>query len=159
MWYVYLNTWKRGARAGIQPLESIELSLGLGDIRDCFQRYVLDDEFAWYFGVDTFVNELSLCGSHLEGSLLEDHSEVDLLWCCPSMRFSWSHHFVQTTNESILSRSREPTGSRIMNDRASPAIFTAQNRQGGATNSNHFVFVDNLGVFGVIHAMPSTIEV
>ena len=27
-------------------LESIELSLGLGDIRDCFHRYVLDDEFA-----------------------------------------------------------------------------------------------------------------
>ena len=34
-------------------LQSIELSLGLGDIRDCFHRYVLDDEFASYFGVDT----------------------------------------------------------------------------------------------------------
>ena len=32
-------------------LESIELSLGLGDIQDCFHRYVSDNEFASYFGV------------------------------------------------------------------------------------------------------------
>ena len=53
-----------------------------------------------------------------------------------------------TTNQSTKSRSLEPTGSRIMNDRASLAIFAAGNRQQGATGSNHF-FVDNLGVFGV----------
>ena len=34
-------------------IESIELGLGLGDILDCFHRYVLDDEFASNFGVDT----------------------------------------------------------------------------------------------------------
>ena len=56
---------------------------------------------------------------------------------------------MQMTNESIMSRSLEPTGSRIMNDRASPAIFAAGNRKEGATDSDHFVFVDNLGVFGV----------
>ena len=36
-----------------------------------------------------------------------------------------------------------------MNDRTLPAIFTAGNGQEEATGSNHFVFVDNLGVFGV----------
>ena len=45
-------------------LESIELSLGMGDIQDCCHRCVLDDEFASYFGVDTgFASELSLSGS------------------------------------------------------------------------------------------------
>ena len=51
-----------------------------------------------------------------------------------------------------MTRSLEPTGSRIMNDRASPATFAAGNRQEGATGSNHFVFVDNPGVFGVCKA-------
>ena len=70
-------------------LESIELSLGLGDIQDCFHRYVSDDEFASYFGVDTVLaSELSLSGCYLEGSLLDDHSQVDLLWCYFPMGFS-----------------------------------------------------------------------
>ena len=104
-------------------------------------------------GVDTVLaSGLSLSGSHLEGSLLEDHSEVDLSWCCLSVGFSWTPYFVQTTNESIMTRSLEPTGSRIMNDRALPATFAAGNRQKGATGSNHFVFVDNSGVFGVCRA-------
>ena len=61
-------------------LESIELSLGVGDILDCFHRYISDGEFASYFGVDTvFASELSLSGSCLDGVLLVDHSEVDLL--------------------------------------------------------------------------------
>ena len=30
-------------------LESIELSLGMGDIQDCLHRYILDNEFASYF--------------------------------------------------------------------------------------------------------------
>ena len=73
-------------------------------------------------------------------------SDVDLSRCCLSMGFSSSPYFVQTTNESIMSRSLEPTGSRIMNDRASPATFAAGNRQEGATGSNQYVFVDTLGV-------------
>ena len=36
-----------------------------------------------------------------------------------------------------------------MSDRALPAMFTAGIGQKEATGSNHFVFVDNLGVFGV----------
>ena len=60
-------------------LESIELSLGMGDIQDFFHRYVLDDEFAPYFGVDTlFASELSLSSSCLDGVLLDDHSEVEM---------------------------------------------------------------------------------
>ena len=43
---------EEGSPAWHSALESIELSLGLGDIRDCFHRYVLDDEFASCFGVD-----------------------------------------------------------------------------------------------------------
>ena len=30
-------------------LESIKLSLGLGDIQDCFRRYFSDNEFAFHF--------------------------------------------------------------------------------------------------------------
>ena len=42
-------------------LERIELSLGLGDIQDCFHRYVLGDEFTSHFGVDTLTaSSLSL---------------------------------------------------------------------------------------------------
>ena len=36
-----------------------------------------------------------------------------------------------------------------MNDRALPAAFIAGNRRERASGSNHNVFVDNLGVFGV----------
>ena len=57
-----------------------------------------------------------LSGSYLERSLLEDLP----------MGFSWSPHFVKITSESVLSRSLEPTGSRITNDRASHAIFAAK---------------------------------
>ena len=39
-----------------------------------------------------------------------------------------------------------------MNDRTLPAIFTAGNRQKETVGSNHFVFVDNLGVIGVCAA-------
>ena len=113
-------------------LESIEVSLGLGDIQDCFHRYVLNDEFASYFEVDTVLaSELS--GSYLEGSLLDWHSGGGPLEVLPFHGFSWSLYFVQTTNENIVTRSLEPTGSRIMNDRASPATFAAGNRQEGAT--------------------------
>ena len=52
---------EEGSLAWHSAFESIELSLGLGDIRDCFHRYVLDDEFASYFAVDTVLaSELSL---------------------------------------------------------------------------------------------------
>ena len=55
-------------------LESVELSLGLGDIQDCFHRFVLDDEFASNFGVDTLkASELSfwhLPGRELAGGSL-----------------------------------------------------------------------------------------
>ena len=103
-----------------------------------------------HFGVDTvFASELSLSGSCLGGVLLDDHSEVDRLWCCLPMGFSWSLVFVQMTNEKIMSSCLGPAGSHIMNDRTLPAIFTAGNGQKEATGSNHFVFVDNLGVFGV----------
>ena len=93
---------EEGSPAWESALESIELSLGLGDIQDCFHRYVLDNEFASYFGADTvFASELSLSGSCLVGVLLDDHSEVDFLWCCLPMGFSWSLFFVQMTNENI----------------------------------------------------------
>ena len=39
-----------------------------------------------------------------------------------------------------------------MNGRTLPAIFTAEDGQKEATGSNHFVFVDNLAVFGVAKA-------
>ena len=42
----------------------------------------------------------------------------------------------------------------ISNDRALPAIFTAGDGQKEAMGSNHFVFVDNLGVFGVCIEAP-----
>ena len=96
-----------------------------------------------------FASELSLSGSCLDGVLLDDHSEVDLLWCCLPMGFSGSLLFVHITNEKIMSSCLEPAGSHIMNGRTLPAIFTAGNGQKEATCSNHFVFVDNLGVFGV----------
>ena len=122
----------------------------MGDIQDCFHRYVLDDEFASYFGVDTvFASELSLSGSCLDGVLLDDHSELDLLWCCLPMDSCGAFSFVQMTNEKIMSSCLGPAGSHIMNDRSLPAIFTPGNGQKEATGSNHFVFVDNLGVFGV----------
>ena len=102
-------------------LESVELSLGMDDIQDCFHRYVLGDEFASFFGVDTvFASELSLSGSCLDGVLLDDHSEVDLLWCCLPMGFSWSFSFVQMTNEKIVSSSLGPAG---VNDGTLPATF------------------------------------
>ena len=110
----------------VSALESIELSLGMGDIQDCCYRYVLDDEFASYFGVDTvFASELSLSGSCLDGVQLDDHSEVDLLWCCLQMGFSWSLFFVQMTNEKIISSCLVPWDPHIMNDRTLLAIFTA----------------------------------
>ena len=53
------------------------------------------------------------------------------------------------TNEKIMSSCLEPAESHIMNDRTLLAIYTAGNGQKEATFSNHFVFVDDLGVFGV----------
>ena len=94
------NLVEDGSPTWESALESIELSLGMGDIQDCFHRYVLDDEFASYFGVDTvFASELSLSGSCLNGVLPDDHSEVDLLWCClPMGGFSWSL-FLRTNDQ------------------------------------------------------------
>ena len=98
------NHAEEGSPTWESALESIELSQGMGDIQDCFHRYVLDDEFASYFGVDTvFASELSLSGFCLDGVLLDDHSEVDLPWFCISMGFSWFLVFVQMTNEKIMS--------------------------------------------------------
>ena len=104
------TVWRRRVQLGSQP-RSIELSLGVGDIQDCFHRYVLDDEFASYFRVNTvFARELSLSGSCLDGVLLDDHSKVDFLWCCLPMEFSWSLFFVQLTNEKIMSSCVGPRG-------------------------------------------------
>ena len=137
-------------------LESIELSLGQGDIQDCFHRHVLDNEFASYFGVDTLLaSELSLSlAPTWKGACWMTTLRWNSDGVCLTMGSSSSFCFVQTTNESITRRSLEPTGSRIMNDRASPATFAvaAGNRQEGAMGSNQFVFVDNLGVCGVCKA-------
>ena len=77
------NHVEEGSPTWESALESSELSLGLSDIQDCFHRYVFGDDFASYFGVDTeFASELSLSGSCLHRVVLDDHSEVDLLWCC-----------------------------------------------------------------------------
>ena len=100
------------------------------------------------FEVDT-LKASSLSGTYLEGRLQEDHSEVDLVWSSLPTGFSWSLYCVQMTIESIMTECLESTGSRIMNDRALPATFIAGNRRERASGSNHFVFVDNLGVFGV----------
>ena len=126
---------------GESALESIELSL-----RDCFHRCVLDDEFASFFGMDTvFASELSLSGSCVDGVLLDDHSEVDLLWRCLPMGFSWSRFFVQMTNEMIMSSCPGPAGSHIMNDRTLPAIFTAGNGQEEATAPTVLCLLTTLG--------------
>ena len=62
------NHVEDGSPTWESALESIELSLGVGDIQDCFHRYVLDDEFASDIGVGTvFASELSLSGSCLDG--------------------------------------------------------------------------------------------
>ena len=55
-------------------LESIELSLGLGDIRDCFHRYVLDDEFA--SGTRHFEHVLHHLPVHME-KLLHQRASVE----------------------------------------------------------------------------------
>ena len=118
------NHVEEGSPTWESAIESIKLSLGMGDIQDCFHQYVLDGEFASYFGVDTvFASELSLSGPCLDGVLLDDHSEVDLLWCCLPMRFSWSLFFVKITNEK-MSSCLGPAGSHIMDDRTLPATFT-----------------------------------
>ena len=135
------------------PIESIELSFGMGDIQDCCHRYVLDDCSTPTSGWTLFASELLLSGSCLDGVLLDDHSEVDLLWCCLPMGFSWSlFFFSQMTNEKIMSICLGPAGFHIMTGRTLLAIFTVGNRQKEATGSNNFVFVDNLGVFGVSKA-------
>ena len=134
--------WKRRSPTWESALDALELSLGMGDIQDCFHRYVFDDDVASCFGVDTVcASELSLSGSCLDEVLLDDHSEVDLLWCCIPMGFSWSLFFVQMTNEKIMSSCLGPAGSHIMNDRTLLAIFTAGNGRKEAVGSNHFVFV------------------
>ena len=44
------NHVEEGSPTWESALESIELTLGMGDIQDCFHRYVFDDD-ASYFGV------------------------------------------------------------------------------------------------------------
>ena len=109
-------------------LSEVSVAVGSGDVKDCFHRLSLDDEYSTYFGVgEGFAWEFGLTGSLCEGDILGENDEVDLLWTGLPMGHTWSlffcQHIVTRNVEQGMDNVHE---SSLLRDRGPPGVFVAE---------------------------------
>ncbi len=81
-------------RTAWRILKELEAALGLADVSDCFRRYVVSDDMAAFFGIDTVEAwEVDAVGARLSFAngdvvTLTPLDEADLLWGGLPMGFS-----------------------------------------------------------------------
>ena len=139
--------------AAASLLEKVKVSLGVSDVSDAFHRMRICKELSAYFCLPAVTaGELRMTGEYLDGVLLK----ADTLLCPAAgslpMGFSWSLFFCQRSVVEAVEESPAMEGVPLLSDRSGALVLDASGEASGPGRRTRggYVYVDNLGVFGLI---------
>ena len=137
-----------GTQAFLDELQSMNIHIGLSDVKDCFHRLKQPRWLAEYFCFKPIrASWVKLGGTMLNGIMLNDN---DIIYPMPGslcMGFSWSLFFAQKINEYQCSLTRSLQDSPLISDKGDPVVFASpQSQKSPETSTRHYVYVDNLGI-------------
>lgn len=141
-----------------KELQSMELHIGLSDVKDCFHRLKQPRWLAEYFCFKPVrAHWVGMAGKELEGVKLGSN---DIIYPMPGslcMGFSWSLYFCQQINEHQCALTKSLRDSTLISDKGRPVVFRSQRcREQEQTTTRHYVYVDNLGVVSPHRAVVLT---
>ena len=137
-----------GSAEFLQELQSMELHVGLSDVKDCFHRLKQPRWLAEYFCfMPIKAHWVGLTGKCLDGVTLGCN---DIVYPMPGslcMGFSWSLYFCQQINEHQCALTRSLGDSTLITDKGLPVVFKSSAvRDNARATTRHYVYVDNLGI-------------
>lgn len=137
-----------GSPEFLAELQTMNIHIGLSDVKDCFHRLRQPRWLAEYFCFKPIrAHWVGLTGTMLDGHRLGPN---DVIYPMPGslcMGFSWSLYFCQRINEYQCSLTRSLKDSTLVRDKGEPVVFRSEQvRRHGEPGSRHYVYVDNLGV-------------
>ena len=124
--------------------QAVEVTMGQADVKDCFYRMKIDKELAEYFSLPPVSNK-EWYGLDSLGGRDPEEAWFPCIGALP-MGFSWSLFLAQKINEYRVSQSEKLKGTTAVCDRGGPMLL------GPGRPPSHYVYVDNLGVMGVVEA-------
>ena len=129
-------------------LQSLNLFVGLSDVKDCFHRLRQPRWLAEYFCLMPIkARWVGLEGSSLDGVLLHADSVIYPMPGSLCMGFSWSLYFSQAINEHQCKLVPSLKESPIISDKGEAVVFSsADSRRDPNGSTRHYVYVDNLGI-------------
>ena len=129
-------------------LQSLNLFVGLSDVKDCFHRLRQPRWLAEYFCLMPIkARWVGLEGSSLDGVLLHADSVIYPMPGSLCMGFSWSLYFSQAINEHQCKLVPSRKESPIISDEGEAVVFSsADSRRDPNGSTRHYVYVDNLGI-------------
>jgi len=138
-----------GADMGAVPAGQVHI--GTTDIKDCFYRMRLPDGLCDYFclpGVSAadaaaVVSRAGGDPAFFSGGEGEWWPSLTVL----PMGFTWSLFLAQRVNTHLVGEIPSLKGSRPLVDRGPPLVLVP-----GDERVSHYVYVDNIGVVGVVHS-------
>ena len=142
----------------VAELASLNIHIGLSDVKDCFHRLRQPKWLAEYFCLKPIrASWVGLQGQNLDGKKLKAN---DIVYPMPGslcMGFSWSLFFSQKINEYQCSLTKTLACSTLIQDKGEPVVFKSEACRGSDSQGiRHYVYVDNLGVLSPHQAVVST---
>ena len=149
---------KPGSPEFLEELRTMELHVGLSDVKDCFHRLKQPRWLSEYFCLKPIrAHWVGLAGKYLEGVKLGSN---DLIYPMPGslcMGFSWSLYFCQQINEHQCTLTRSLGDSTLITDKGKPVVFKSSKcLKEAESTTRHYVYVDNLGVLSPHKAVVAT---
>lgn len=137
-----------GSKEFFDELASMDLYVGLSDVKDCFHRLRQPDWLAEYFCFKPVrAGWVGLTGEKLQGVTLRSRDWIYPMPGSLCMGFSWSLFFSQKINEYQCSLTSSLSTSHLISDKGEPVVFRSEAcRVDPSSSMRHYVYVDNLGV-------------
>ena len=140
--------FENGVFADPEEIDRLVTYLGLSDVKDCFHRMRVPMWLARYFAWEPVpAKVVNLENSYVDGKFV---GPLDPVWPCAGslcQGFSWSLYFAQKANERVSHSCSLLSEARLLHDRGPPLVLRACSEGQGI--SHFYVYVDNLGVFGL----------
>ena len=137
-----------GSPEFFSELKSLNLFVGLSDVKDCFHRLRQPRWLAEYFCLMPIkARWVGLEGSSLDGAILHADSVIYPMPGSLCMGFSWSLYFSQAINEHQCKLVPSLRESPIITDKGEAVVFAScDSRRDPDGSTRHYVYVDNLGI-------------
>ena len=119
------------------------LYCGTADVQDAFHRMGIPLWLSRWFGLPRFrAGDVGITET-VDGVVDPDDWVTPMPRCLP-MGFSWSLFFAQDVDEEVASQAL--SRAELLRDRGHPLVLTL--RGALASSTRHYIYVDNIGVFG-----------